>query len=139
MLSPLEVQVLSVKEGKKDALGRADPPSLLEPSLPKVNPTEREGRVPEVSSELDQCQEPKNPQSEAGTITQHTPVDQRGKTKCKYRSKGRSPAKPHVTPTVDEGMWLAREPGAGSGEQEKREWGAGFVVRNPEIDKFHQK
>jgi hypothetical protein len=32
------------------------------------------------------------------------------------------------------GMWLAREPRAGSGEQ-----GAGIVVRNPEIDKFHQK
>jgi hypothetical protein len=36
-------------------------------------------------------------------------------------------------------MWLAREPGAGSGEQGKRERGAGIVVRNPEIDKFHQK
>jgi hypothetical protein len=36
-------------------------------------------------------------------------------------------------------MRLAREPGAGSGEREKRERGAGFVVRNPEIDKFHQK
>jgi hypothetical protein len=102
MLSPLEVQVPSIKEGKKSAPGRADPPSLLEPSPPKVNPTEREGGVPQMSSELDQCQEPKNPQSEARTVTQHTPVDQRGKTKCKYRSKGRSPAKPQVTPTVDE-------------------------------------
>jgi hypothetical protein len=37
------------------------------------------------------------------------------------------------------GMRLAYEPGAGSGERGKREWGAGFVVRNPEIDKFHQK
>jgi hypothetical protein len=36
-------------------------------------------------------------------------------------------------------MWLACEPGAGSGEQGKRERGAGIVVRNPEIDKFHQK
>jgi hypothetical protein len=36
-------------------------------------------------------------------------------------------------------MRLAREPGAGSGEQGKRERGAGIVVRNPEIDKFHQK
>jgi hypothetical protein len=43
-------------------------------------------------------------------------------------------------------MRLAREPGAwslergaGSGEQEKRERGAGIVVRNPEIDKFYQK
>jgi hypothetical protein len=34
-------------------------------------------------------------------------------------------------------MWLAREPGAGSGEQGKRERGAGIVVRNREIDKFH--
>jgi hypothetical protein len=34
-------------------------------------------------------------------------------------------------------MWLAREPGAGSGEQGKRKRGAGIVVRNPEIDKFH--
>jgi hypothetical protein len=38
-----------------------------------------------------------------------------------------------------EGMRLAHEPGAGSGEQGKRERGAGIVVRNPEIDKFHQK
>jgi hypothetical protein len=38
-----------------------------------------------------------------------------------------------------ERMWLAREPGAGSGEQGKRERGVGIVVRNPEIDKFHQK
>jgi hypothetical protein len=37
------------------------------------------------------------------------------------------------------GMRLAHEPGAGSGEREKREWGAGIVIRNPEIDKFHQK
>jgi hypothetical protein len=37
------------------------------------------------------------------------------------------------------GMRLAREPGAGSGEQGKRERGAGIVVRNLEIDKFHQK
>jgi hypothetical protein len=37
------------------------------------------------------------------------------------------------------GMRLAREPGAGSGEQGKRERGVGIVVRNPEIDKFHQK
>jgi hypothetical protein len=38
-------------------------------------------------------------------------------------------------------MRLAREPGAGSGsgEWEKRKRGAGIVVRNPEIDKFHQK
>jgi hypothetical protein len=36
-------------------------------------------------------------------------------------------------------MWLACEPGAGSGEQGKRERGAGIVVRNPEIDNFHQK
>jgi hypothetical protein len=36
-------------------------------------------------------------------------------------------------------MRLAHEPGAGSGEQGKRERGAGIVVRNPEIDKFHQK
>jgi hypothetical protein len=41
-------------------------------------------------------------------------------------------------------MRLACEPGAGSrekesGEQGKRERGAGIVVRNPEIDKFHQK
>jgi hypothetical protein len=36
-------------------------------------------------------------------------------------------------------MRLASEPGAGSGEQGKREQGAGIVVRNPEIDKFHQK
>jgi hypothetical protein len=35
--------------------------------------------------------------------------------------------------------WLARELGAGSGEQGKRERGAGIVVRNPKIDKFHQK
>jgi hypothetical protein len=37
------------------------------------------------------------------------------------------------------GMWLAREPRAGNGERGKRERGAGIVVRNPEIDKFHQK
>jgi hypothetical protein len=37
------------------------------------------------------------------------------------------------------GMRLAREPGARSGEQGKRERGAGIVVRNPEIEKFHQK
>jgi hypothetical protein len=36
-------------------------------------------------------------------------------------------------------MWLAREPGARSGERGKRERGAGIVVKNPEIDKFHQK
>jgi hypothetical protein len=41
-------------------------------------------------------------------------------------------------------MRLAREPGAGSGEKESGEWrkrerGARIVVRNPEIDKFHQK
>jgi hypothetical protein len=36
-------------------------------------------------------------------------------------------------------MRLAREPGTGSGEQGKRERGVGTVVRNPEIDKFHQK
>jgi hypothetical protein len=36
-------------------------------------------------------------------------------------------------------MRLARELGAGSGEQGRRERGAGIVVRNPEIDKFHQK
>jgi hypothetical protein len=36
-------------------------------------------------------------------------------------------------------MWLAYELGAGSGEQGKRERGAGIVIRNPEIDKFHQK
>jgi hypothetical protein len=36
-------------------------------------------------------------------------------------------------------MWLAREPGAGSGEQGKRERGAGIVVRNPKIDKFYKK
>jgi hypothetical protein len=36
-------------------------------------------------------------------------------------------------------MRLARELGAGSGEQGKRERGVGIVVRNPEIDKFHQK
>jgi hypothetical protein len=31
------------------------------------------------------------------------------------------------------------ELGAGSGEQREREREAGIVVRNPEIDKFHQK
>jgi hypothetical protein len=36
-------------------------------------------------------------------------------------------------------MRLAREPGAGSGEREKKERGVGIVVRNLEIDKFHQK
>jgi hypothetical protein len=36
-------------------------------------------------------------------------------------------------------MRLACELGVGSGEQGKREQGAGIVVRNPEIDKFHQK
>jgi hypothetical protein len=36
-------------------------------------------------------------------------------------------------------MRLIREPGAGSGEREKKERGAGIVVRNPKIDKFHQK
>jgi hypothetical protein len=34
---------------------------------------------------------------------------------------------------------VSLEWGAGSGEQGKRERGAGIVVRNPEIDKFHQK
>jgi hypothetical protein len=39
---------------------------------------------------------------------------------------------------------VSLEQGAGSrkkesGEQEKRERGAGIVVRNLEIDKFHQK
>jgi hypothetical protein len=36
-------------------------------------------------------------------------------------------------------MRLVHEPGAGSGEREKREQGAGIVVGNPKIDKFHQK
>jgi hypothetical protein len=36
-------------------------------------------------------------------------------------------------------MRLARERGARSGEQEKKEQGAGIVVRNLEIVKFHQK
>jgi hypothetical protein len=36
-------------------------------------------------------------------------------------------------------MRLARELGEGSGERGKRERGAGIVVRNPEIDKLHQK
>jgi hypothetical protein len=48
------------------------------------------------------------------------------------------PFPPHPT-TCEERMRLAREPGAGSGEQGKRERGVGIVVRNPEIDKFHQK
>jgi hypothetical protein len=34
---------------------------------------------------------------------------------------------------------VSLERGAGSEEQGKRERGAGIVVRNPEIDKFHQK
>jgi hypothetical protein len=34
-------------------------------------------------------------------------------------------------------MRLVCEPGAGSGERGKRERGAGIVVRNPKIDKFH--
>jgi hypothetical protein len=36
-------------------------------------------------------------------------------------------------------MRLAREPGAGRAEQGKREQGVGIVVRNPKIDKYHQK
>jgi hypothetical protein len=36
-------------------------------------------------------------------------------------------------------MRLAREPGEGSEEQGKRERGVRIVVRNPVIDKFHQK
>jgi hypothetical protein len=36
-------------------------------------------------------------------------------------------------------MRLAREHGTGSGEQGKREREARIVVRNLEIDKFHQK
>jgi hypothetical protein len=34
---------------------------------------------------------------------------------------------------------VSLERGAESGERGKRERGAGIVVRNPEIDKFHQK
>jgi hypothetical protein len=34
---------------------------------------------------------------------------------------------------------VSLEQGTGNGEREKRERGAGIVVRNPEIDKFHQK
>jgi hypothetical protein len=37
------------------------------------------------------------------------------------------------------GMRLVCEPRAGSGEQGKRERGAGIVIRNPNIDKFYQK
>jgi hypothetical protein len=36
-------------------------------------------------------------------------------------------------------MKLVRDLGAGSGEQGKREWRVGIVVRNPQIEKFHQK
>jgi hypothetical protein len=34
---------------------------------------------------------------------------------------------------------MSLEQGVGNGERGKREWGAGIVVRNPNIDKFHQK
>jgi hypothetical protein len=34
---------------------------------------------------------------------------------------------------------VSLERGAGSGEREKRERGAGIVVRNPKIDKFPEK
>jgi hypothetical protein len=34
---------------------------------------------------------------------------------------------------------MSLEWGVGSGERGKRERGAGIIIRNPEIDKFHQK
>jgi hypothetical protein len=47
--------------------------------------------------------------------------------------------KRYIYVDVDEGMRLTREPGAVSREGGKRERGTGIVIRNPEIDKFHQK
>ena len=99
--SPLQAPVASVKRALNSAPAKIDPPSLMGASPPKSNPAAREG-VPEVNSEFEQCEESKHTQIEAGTVTQHTPMDQRGKTKCKYWTKGRSPGKPKVTTMVDE-------------------------------------
>jgi hypothetical protein len=69
----------------------------------RVSAEEASGDLDLASSDLDEGGDPKHQGIEVNYVPMQTPVGQKGKTRCKYRSKRRSPAKFTGTATIVEG------------------------------------
>jgi hypothetical protein len=69
----------------------------------RVSAQEANGNLDLASSNLDEGGDPKHQGTEVDHVPVQTPVGQKGKARCKYRSKGRSPAKFTGTTIVVEG------------------------------------